>query len=117
MFVTDTFFLCIDTSATRIYPHGHTHTLHDALPIARAGTTALGETCQGLALAALETEFAQRHGVISRADGHVQRLVVFALGKLCGGELKFSSDVDLVYGYEEDGESEDRKSTRLNSSH
>ena len=37
------------------------------------------------------------------ADGKVQRLVVFGLGKLGGGELNFSSDVDLVYGYEHAG--------------
>ncbi len=32
--------------------------------------------------------------------------MVFGLGKLGGGELNFSSDVDLVYGYESDGESD-----------
>ena len=78
----------------------------DEIDATLAGTTALAETCLGLALAALETEFAQRHGVIRRPDGSVQRLVVFALGKLGGGELNFSSDVDLVYGYEDDGESD-----------
>jgi glutamate-ammonia-ligase adenylyltransferase len=71
-----------------------------------AGTTALAERCLQAALAALEADFAGRHGVIRDADGNVQRLVVFALGKLGGGELNFSSDVDLVYGYEEDGESD-----------
>ena len=35
-----------------------------------------------------------------------QRLVVFGLGKLGGEELNFSSDVDLVYAYEHDGESD-----------
>jgi glutamate-ammonia-ligase adenylyltransferase len=29
--------------------------------------------------------------------------VVFGLGKLGGGELNFSSDIDLVYAYEHDG--------------
>ena len=32
------------------------------------------------------------------------RLVVFGLGKLGGGELNFSSDIDLVYAYARDGE-------------
>src|SRR5690606_1543431 len=32
----------------------------------------------------------------------VRRLIVFALGKLGGGELNFSSDIDLVYGYDSD---------------
>ncbi len=71
-----------------------------------AGSTHLAETCLQIALAALETEFAQRHGVVRAADGSVQRLVVFGLGKLGGGELNFSSDVDLVYGYESEGESD-----------
>jgi len=74
-----------------------------------AGTTRLAETCLRLALDALEHEFAQRHGVIRAADGSVQRLVVFALGKLGGGELNFSSDVDLVYAYPRDGQSDGRR--------
>jgi len=71
-----------------------------------AGSTTLAETCLRLGLGALEADFANRHGVVRGADGTPQRLVVFALGKLGGGELNFSSDVDLVYGYEEDGESD-----------
>ncbi|UHQ20797.1 bifunctional [glutamate--ammonia ligase]-adenylyl-L-tyrosine phosphorylase/[glutamate--ammonia-ligase] adenylyltransferase [Lysobacter sp. KIS68-7] len=71
-----------------------------------AGSTALAEHCLQLALDALEVEFAQRFGVVRAADQTVQRLVVFGLGKLGGGELNFSSDVDLVYGYAHDGESD-----------
>jgi glutamate-ammonia-ligase adenylyltransferase len=68
-----------------------------------AGSTTLAEDCLRIALAALEGEFAQRHGVLRDGDGKVQRLVVFGLGKLGGSELNFSSDVDLVYGYEHAG--------------
>ncbi|MUV12789.1 bifunctional [glutamate--ammonia ligase]-adenylyl-L-tyrosine phosphorylase/[glutamate--ammonia-ligase] adenylyltransferase [Noviluteimonas gilva] len=71
-----------------------------------AGTTRLAETCLQSALAALEGEFAERFGVVRASDGSVQRLVVFGLGKLGGGELNFSSDVDLVYAYPQDGESD-----------
>ena len=71
-----------------------------------AGATELAETCLQRALAALESEFAQRHGVIRDKDGQPQRLVVYGLGKLGGGELNFSSDVDLVYAYDCDGESD-----------
>jgi glutamate-ammonia-ligase adenylyltransferase len=78
----------------------------DRVETTLAGSTALAEQCLRLALAALEGEFALRHGVVRQADGSAQRLVVFALGKLGGGELNFSSDVDLVYGYEEGGESD-----------
>jgi glutamate-ammonia-ligase adenylyltransferase len=68
-----------------------------------AGSTALAERCLRLALEALEGEFAQRFGVVRAADGSAQRLVVFGLGKLGGGELNFSSDVDLVYAYDSEG--------------
>jgi glutamate-ammonia-ligase adenylyltransferase len=71
-----------------------------------AGSTALAETSLQVALAALEAEFAQRFGVVRDADGEPQRLVVFGLGKLGGGELNFSSDIDLVYAYEHEGESD-----------
>jgi glutamate-ammonia-ligase adenylyltransferase len=70
------------------------------------GSTRLAEACLRLALSALEAEFAQRHGVVRDAAGEAQRLVVFGLGKLGGGELNFSSDIDLVYAYPEDGESD-----------
>jgi len=68
-----------------------------------AGSTLLAEVCLQRSLSALEAEFAQRYGVVRAADGSVQRLVVFGLGKLGGGELNFSSDVDLVYAYDRDG--------------
>ncbi|MGH8053915.1 MAG: bifunctional [glutamate--ammonia ligase]-adenylyl-L-tyrosine phosphorylase/[glutamate--ammonia-ligase] adenylyltransferase [Stenotrophomonas sp.] len=71
-----------------------------------AGATVLAEDCLQLALAALEQEFAGRHGVIRDDEGNVQRLVVFGLGKLGGGELNFSSDIDLVYAYPHNGDSD-----------
>lgn len=71
-----------------------------------AGSTRLAEQCLDLALTALEGEFAQRHGPVRNETGQAQRLVVFGLGKLGGGELNFSSDIDLVYAYPEGGESE-----------
>ncbi|WP_313494390.1 bifunctional [glutamate--ammonia ligase]-adenylyl-L-tyrosine phosphorylase/[glutamate--ammonia-ligase] adenylyltransferase [Stenotrophomonas sp.] len=71
-----------------------------------AGATRLAEECLQLGLDALEQEFASRHGVVRDADGSAQRLVVFGLGKLGGGELNFSSDIDLVYAYPHNGESD-----------
>jgi [glutamine synthetase] adenylyltransferase / [glutamine synthetase]-adenylyl-L-tyrosine phosphorylase len=71
-----------------------------------AGSTRLAEQCLQLALAALEQEFVQRHGVVRAADGRALQLVVYGLGKLGGGELNFSSDIDLVYAYAEDGDSD-----------
>ena len=70
------------------------------------GSTRLADACLAVAHDALEAEFAERHGVVRDADGGRVRLVVFALGKLGGQELNFSSDVDLVYAYARDGESD-----------
>jgi len=75
-----------------------------------AGSTQLAEICLRLALEAVEREFADRHGVVRDEAGVAQRLVVFGLGKLGGGELNFSSDIDLVYAYPHDGESDGRRS-------
>jgi [glutamine synthetase] adenylyltransferase / [glutamine synthetase]-adenylyl-L-tyrosine phosphorylase len=53
-----------------------------------------------------------RHGLVARygeprsADGAIQPLVVIAMGKLGGGELNFSSDVDLVFMFPEYGETD-----------
>ena len=74
------------------------------------GSTRLAETCLRSALAALEVEFSRRHGRVRAADGTPQRLVVFGLGKLGGGELNFSSDIDLVYAYPQGGESDGARS-------
>ena len=75
-----------------------------------AGSSALAGHCLQLALEALEGEFAQRFGVVRDGDGRRQRLVVFGLGKLGGHELNFSSDIDLVYAYENEGESDGARS-------
>lgn len=71
-----------------------------------AGATALAEICLRTALAALEADFAQRHGCVRDKQGRPQQLVVYGLGKLGGGELNFSSDIDLVYAYDCDGDSD-----------
>jgi glutamate-ammonia-ligase adenylyltransferase len=78
----------------------------DGVDATLAGSTALAEDCLQCALSALEADFATRHGVVRDADGCAQRLVVFGLGKLGGGELNFSSDIDLVYAYASEGESD-----------
>lgn len=74
------------------------------------GATVLAENCLQLALAALQSEFATRHGMVRDAHGQAVQLVVFGLGKLGGGELNFSSDIDLVYGYREEGQSDGARS-------
>ena len=78
----------------------------DDVPATLAGSTALAEACIELALAHLEPALYARHGTPRRPDGSIQRLVVIGMGKLGGGELNFSSDIDLVFAYAESGQCE-----------
>ena len=71
-----------------------------------AGSTRIAEQALQGALLQAEGEFAPRFGALRDPGGRAQRLVVFALGKLGGGELNFSSDVDLVYAYPRGGSSD-----------
>ena len=45
-----------------------------------------------------------KHGVPSGRDGRPARFVVLALGKLGGGELNYSSDIDLIFLYDVEGQ-------------
>jgi [glutamine synthetase] adenylyltransferase / [glutamine synthetase]-adenylyl-L-tyrosine phosphorylase len=71
-----------------------------------AGSSALAESCLAVALHCAECRFVERHGVARSDDGAVQRLVILALGKLGGGELNFSSDIDLILAFPENGHSD-----------
>ncbi|MEZ5498501.1 MAG: bifunctional [glutamate--ammonia ligase]-adenylyl-L-tyrosine phosphorylase/[glutamate--ammonia-ligase] adenylyltransferase [Steroidobacteraceae bacterium] len=48
----------------------------------------------------------QRHGTPRIAGSEAQPLIVLAMGKLGGGELNFSSDIDLVFLFPEYGETD-----------
>jgi glutamate-ammonia-ligase adenylyltransferase len=47
-----------------------------------------------------------RYGTPRSASGVEQRLIVVAMGKLGGGELNFSSDIDLVFLFPESGDTD-----------
>ncbi|HEY4645292.1 MAG TPA: bifunctional [glutamate--ammonia ligase]-adenylyl-L-tyrosine phosphorylase/[glutamate--ammonia-ligase] adenylyltransferase [Steroidobacteraceae bacterium] len=51
-----------------------------------------------------------RHGTPRSVAGEAQPLVVIGMGKLGGGELNFSSDIDLVLLFPEGGETDGRRS-------
>jgi glutamate-ammonia-ligase adenylyltransferase len=56
-------------------------------------------------LQALAQEMAAIHGIpIGEESGREQQLIVLGMGKLGGGELNVSSDIDLIFCYAEDGE-------------
>lgn len=74
----------------------------------------ISETAESAIRAALDWLFedaCRRWGVPRRKDGTAQNLVVLGMGKLGGGELNFSSDVDLVFAYIEEGELPGRHGT------
>jgi len=68
--------------------------------------TTLAEVAIETALAHLAPELEQTLGVPVTAAGKRQQLVVVGMGKLGGGELNVSSDIDLVFAYAEDGETQ-----------
>ncbi|MGZ9059979.1 MAG: hypothetical protein ACXW14_12130, partial [Burkholderiaceae bacterium] len=66
--------------------------------------TLLAELALQTAIAAQARELAADHGMPTSADGVPQDLLVVGMGKLGGGELNVSSDIDLIFVYDEDGE-------------
>jgi glutamate-ammonia-ligase adenylyltransferase len=65
--------------------------------------TALAETALDLALEAAQAELDRRFGVPRNVHGRRIPMWVVGMGKLGARELNVSSDIDLVYVYEEDG--------------
>ncbi|MEO8740465.1 MAG: bifunctional [glutamate--ammonia ligase]-adenylyl-L-tyrosine phosphorylase/[glutamate--ammonia-ligase] adenylyltransferase [Casimicrobiaceae bacterium] len=69
-----------------------------------ATTSRLAENAVRRAVAAHSRWLAEPHGApIGESDRAVQQLLVVGMGKLGGGELNVSSDIDLVFVYPEDG--------------
>ena len=64
-----------------------------------ADLSALADACINQALLLLYEWACQKYGIPSGDDGSQQFLVVLGMGKLGGGELNFSSDVDLIFAY------------------
>jgi glutamate-ammonia-ligase adenylyltransferase len=64
----------------------------------------LAEACIGAACRHATATLAQRHGVPSGREGEDLSLMVLGMGKLGGGELNYSSDIDLVFLFPEHGE-------------
>ncbi|WP_040243014.1 bifunctional [glutamate--ammonia ligase]-adenylyl-L-tyrosine phosphorylase/[glutamate--ammonia-ligase] adenylyltransferase [Chromohalobacter japonicus] len=74
--------------------------------------SSLAEICLDGALSWLEYHYAPRWGRPAlRADGTPQRLVVLGMGKLGAGELNLSSDIDLIFAFAEEGETEGGRRT------
>ncbi|MES1948383.1 (glutamate--ammonia-ligase) adenylyltransferase [Salinisphaera sp. C84B14] len=81
----------------------------DALETTLAALSTLADRCIEAALCAAEQAMQERHGVLRDAEGNTQRLIIIGMGKLGGGELNFSSDIDLIFGYRAAAESDGTK--------
>jgi glutamate-ammonia-ligase adenylyltransferase len=68
--------------------------------------TALADVAVGHAADVLSAVLAERHGTPRSAAGEAQELIVIGMGKLGGRELNVSSDIDLIFVYPEDGETD-----------
>lgn len=68
--------------------------------------SAMADACIELALAKLHAWLADDLGKPCDADGVEQQLLVLGMGKLGAGELNLSSDIDLIFTYPEQGETQ-----------
>ena len=99
----------------RVMLHVMTRDLAGAAPLEEVtGTmTDLAEVCVQQALMRLHPWLAADYGEPLDAAGQPQDLVVVAMGKLGGGELNVSSDIDLIFVYPEDGQTAGRRSVSV----
>jgi glutamate-ammonia-ligase adenylyltransferase len=68
--------------------------------------SALADACCAQTLAWAQRRLQQRHGVPREASGAPAQPIVLGMGKLGGRELNFSSDIDLIFAYTEEGETD-----------
>ncbi|SFV10727.1 bifunctional [glutamate--ammonia ligase]-adenylyl-L-tyrosine phosphorylase/[glutamate--ammonia-ligase] adenylyltransferase [Pseudoduganella namucuonensis] len=69
-------------------------------------------------LAALHAEMVELHGQpLSQDTGEAQEMIVLAMGKQGGGELNVSSDIDLIFVYPDDGDTQAGPGQRSLSNH
>lgn len=66
--------------------------------------TDLAEACVDSTLELLYADQCRRLGEPCDSEGRPQRMVVLGMGKLGGHELNYSSDIDLIFYYPEEGE-------------
>jgi glutamate-ammonia-ligase adenylyltransferase len=76
------------------------------LPLAQVtqAMTTLAEFALNTALADAQITLSETHGSPKTADGRCAQVWIVGMGKLGARELNVSSDIDLIYIYDEDGE-------------
>ena len=101
-------------SAIRLMRHRHTTriAIRDLGGLAElaetlADTSDLADALLRHTVAWAAARLALRHGrPMGAQSGDPQEMIVLAMGKLGGHELNFSSDIDLIFVYPEDGETD-----------
>jgi len=71
----------------------------------------LADACIQKALEFLYQEACEKRGTPVLSNGSPQQIVVLGMGKLGAYELNYSSDIDLIFAYPENGVLPDRKET------
>lgn len=72
-------------------------------------TTALAEAAITATVDFYHAHFVALHGMPRSVDGAEQKLIVVGMGKLGGAELNVSSDIDLIFAYEQAGQTDGEK--------
>ena len=73
-------------------------------------TSTLAECVINTAIDFLNTWLVESYGQPVDGQGYPQHLIVIGMGKLGGGELNVSSDIDLIFAYAAEGETTGEKS-------
>ncbi|MCP4480545.1 MAG: hypothetical protein GY818_20865, partial [Planctomycetaceae bacterium] len=73
--------------------------------------TSLCDSIVGATVDYLLHQHELRWGIPRRSDGEKSRFAVLALGKLGGAEMSYSSDIELLCIYDEDGQTDGKRST------
>ena len=73
--------------------------------------TKLAEVCIQFSLDYFYQQACNRRGIPITEDGKPINIVILGMGKLGAWELNYSSDIDLIFAYAQDGVLKDRKET------
>ena len=76
------------------------------------GITRLAEVAVDLAVKRTRERMEAERGVVRKPDGEPVSFTVIGLGKLGGGDLNYSSDIDVLYLYETDEVADDSPAAR-----
>ena len=79
------------------------------IPETLNATSSLASQLIDRALSWLYPQVSEQMGQPLDSEGKPQQLVILGMGKLGGGELNFSSDIDLIFAFRERGETDHAK--------